>query len=412
MLWDEIRDLPVFDTHTHLETSERVGAGDFFDVVHYFWFRRELEAAGYPLDAERLEAPRRFQAFKEAYTRTRTTSWARMVRTMIEDLYDIDITDDDGPERADAAIRDRSTDAGRPAEVCGRIGATEIVTGVQTPNDLGRLGERVRTVPVYRRDYGDLLARVRKAPNQLEACETIVREMERAIEAYASRGMRSIRIDYPFEGIGTAVYTASAPDSHGSSDETIKAFLGHGLLSALAKHRMHVQMFVGMKHPDPAYRARTSLSRSTSLDDPGRIVSMHEVFDMYQDVDFELVNAAPGGAMDIVQAARIYPNVYAGGLWWFNFRASTYRANMQCRLEALPPIRTTLVASDARHIEWLYAKVLFVKLLLCEFLEGQIAGGWLDREDALYVARSWLHDTAADLYRTTGTTAIKTQEER
>ena len=103
-----------------------------------------------------------------------------------------------------------------------------------------------------------------------------------------------------------------------------------------------------------------------------------------------------------VQAARVFPNVHLGGLWWYNFRASTYRGCMQMRLEALPASKCALVVSDARCIEWCYGKILFVKRLLADFLHGQIELGWLDREEALRVAGEWLHGAAASLYERSG----------
>lgn len=398
-LREQILRQPVFDTHTHLETSSQVGAEDFFDIAHYFWFRRELEAAGYPRNAEELEAPRRFEAFSKAYERSRNTSWAQMVRRMILDLYGVDIAEADGPRRADGVIRERRVEESWPREVCERICVRTIVTGLAEPNDLGRLDDRVHVVPVYRRNLEEVLPRIKAAPNQRAACESVADEIESVVDEYAASGYRSLRIEYPFAGLGSVILDRREPDSHETSEETIKSYLGHRLMGALSKHRMHVQVFLGMKQPDPAYESTSGLSRTTSLDDPGRIVEMHEIFDMYGEIDFELVNAAPASALDIVQSARIYPNVYPGGLWWFNFRASTYRNNMQYRLEGLPAVRSTLVASDARHIEWAYAKILFVKLLLAEFLEGQIAGGWIDTDIGRFVAASWLHDAAAQLYR-------------
>ena len=87
-----------------------------------------------------------------------------------------------------------------------------------------------------------------------------------------------------------------------------------------------------------------------------------------------------------------------GGLWWYNFRASTYRASMGYRLEGLPPAKCVLVFSDARCIEWCYGKVLLVKHLLAEFLSDRIERGWLGRDDALWVARQWLYGAAAPRY--------------
>ena len=71
---------------------------------------------------------------------------------------------------------------------------------------------------------------------------------------------------------------------------------------------------------------------------------------------------------------------------------------MQKRFEALPPSKCAFVASDARHIEWCYGKILLVKRLVADFLYDQIALGWIDEETALEVARCWLHDSGADLY--------------
>ena len=102
--------------------------------------------------------------------------------------------------------------------------------------------------------------------------------------------------------------------------------------------------------------------------------------------------------LDAVQAATIFPNVYVGGMWWYNFRASTYRASMQYRLEGLPPSKCVLVVSDARCIEWCYGKVLLVKHLLADVLHDQIQRGWLGRDDALWGAGEGLYGAAAARY--------------
>ena len=51
-LYHTIMALPVFDTHTHLDSGWRhctkgLYARNFFDICRYFWFKRELEAVGY-----------------------------------------------------------------------------------------------------------------------------------------------------------------------------------------------------------------------------------------------------------------------------------------------------------------------------------------------------------------------------
>lgn len=85
-------------------------------------------------------------------------------------------------------------------------------------------------------------------------------------------------------------------------------------------------------------------------------------------------------------------------MWWFNFRRSVYDKSMQYRLEALPANRCSIVASDARCVEWTYIKVLYIKKVMAHFFDKQIKEGWISRDTALYTAQNWLHDTAAELY--------------
>ncbi|KHF35565.1 hypothetical protein CM49_02069 [Paenibacillus sp. P1XP2] len=99
-----------------------------------------------------------------------------------------------------------------------------------------------------------------------------------------------------------------------------------------------------------------------------------------------------------MQAAWNFPNVHVGGMWWYNFRASTYTQSMQYRLEALAPAKSSLIVSDARCIEWTYGKIHVVKRLLAGFLDEQVAKGWMDREFALYCGAEWLYGSAAGRY--------------
>ena len=153
---------------------------------------------------------------------------------------------------------------------------------------------------------------------------------------------------------------------------------------------MFAQLFVGIQRDVTAHTAM-------AVNDPLRIIILYPLFERYA-CGFELVVGAPGNNMDAAQAARIYPNVFLGGLWWYNFRSSTYMQTMQERLEAVPAGKSILVASDARCIEWCYGKILLIKWLLSDFLYRQTSLGWISEEEALWVAREWLHDAAARRY--------------
>ena len=153
---------------------------------------------------------------------------------------------------------------------------------------------------------------------------------------------------------------------------------------------MFAQLFLGIERD---VSARTAMA----VNDPRRVTDLYPLFERYN-CDFELVMGSPQNNMDAAQAARIYPNAHVGGLWWYNFRQSTYDHAMQVRAEAVPAGKSAIIASDARCIEWCYGKILLVKWFLADFLHRQVQHDWLSEADALWVAREWLHDAAARRY--------------
>ena len=43
----QIKERPVFDTHTHLNQPKvPIPARNFWDIAHYFWFQQELWSVG------------------------------------------------------------------------------------------------------------------------------------------------------------------------------------------------------------------------------------------------------------------------------------------------------------------------------------------------------------------------------
>lgn len=375
---DEVISLPVWDTHNHLEGSRTLCAQSFWDFGHYFWYLRELEGVGYPPpdEAMALPEPERAEAYVRAFHIGRNTTWGQAVRRTLRDLWDVEITDAGSVLAASERIAETGRTPGWATEVCGRLNIAALAVGRITDNGIQEIRDRLHVMGSIRLPDAD----------QPEEVERHARDIARQVKELSSQGRRVIRTQMP------ASTTVPEPSD---TDE----YLRHSLFRALDAHGFHVQVFIGMVPPTPGYEPRTRAHGHYAVNDPARVAALHDLFDMYAGCTFEIVNAAQLSNLDIVQAARIYRNVFPGGLWWFNFRASNYREIMQYRLEALPATRCTLIASDARCIEWCYCKTLLVKRLLAEFLHDQMARGWIDRETALYVAREWLHDAAARLYR-------------
>lgn len=163
----------------------------------------------------------------------------------------------------------------------------------------------------------------------------------------------------------------------------------HVICGAADRNGLLVQLFLGVE--------RSWCGTAFPANDTERILKLTALFESYR-CEFELVLASELNNLDAVQAAWNFPNVHVGGMWWFNFRASTYRDSMQYRLEALPASKNSIIVSDARCMEWSYGKILLVKKLAAEFLWERVQSGWIDEETALDTANEWFYESAMKRY--------------
>lgn len=390
---EEILHVPVFDTHTHLNMpGVPIPAQNFWDIAHYFWFQEELWSVGYPRNAMSLPEDARIDRFVAAFGALRNTTWHMIVRRIFGDLYGVALSSDaDSVRRADAVVRERAQSPDWARSVIDRLAIRRITVNNVAQADYPELPGVGVAVP----SWGEFRAWVEKlvhAADPRAMGEQARQAIAETVAAHKAAGIRGMRVEAdPFEVGGPAAVSAPEALPDGDVDALQAAtFLTHALLGALSEHGMFVQMFLGIKRDVGAHTAM-------AVNDPRRITNLYPLFDRYA-CDFELVVGAPQNNLDAAQPARIYPNVYVGGLWWYNFRPSTYNQAMQYRFEAVPARKSAIVASDARCIEWCYGKILLVKTLLADFLYRQVEGGWIDREGALWVAREWLHDAAARRY--------------
>lgn len=385
-LRDAILDCDVWDTHTHLNGTQ-LPAQDFWEIGHYFWLLRELRAAGYPADHAEMPRPVRAEAYAQALAATRNTAMNRAMCAAVRDLYDIDLTDGQSVLEADEAVQARAGHDGWAQEVFDRAGVRGAVVNVEKDADFGDLSERSYFLPRIERGISSWTEAIESADDPATAGEQVAEEIDNFAATLAQQGIRGLMASL---GAWCEPTDGGPPDlSSDLTGDRAKTFVLHAIADAASRRRLFVQLFLGM---EKGWGEQITAHNRTD-----RILSLHGLFERY-DCRFDLVLATYLLNFDAVQTARMYPNVHLGGLWWFNFRPGAYREMMQFRLEALPPRKSAIVASDARCVEWCYAKVMLVKRLLAEFLSDQVRRGWLNEEDALWVTREWLHDAACRLY--------------
>jgi hypothetical protein len=365
-----ILDLPVFDTHSHINAPGRpMAARNFADLGHYFWLAQQLKGVGWKEPETMNEAAA--EAYFDAFAKTENTAMNWCLRRILLDLYGVVIRSANDLLVADRVIRDLADSAEHVQETCQKGNIRHITQNLVSQAALPIVPELgVLVADTLNGPVSSFVDR----PSE-ESVGAVVSSLHAAVDAMASQGQKGARIDFDlFESIG------NTPWRHALLD---------GIFSRLHSHGMFVQMFVGMK------RVPTG---SFPQDDPARITGLIPFFQKYPNCRFELVCAAEGNCLDVVQAAVMNPNVYPGGLWWFTFRPSMYRQTLEQRLEALAPLKCPVLASDATCIEWCYGKTMLVKSLVAEFLAGKVNAGWISEDCAIRTASAWLFEAPAAYY--------------
>lgn len=382
---EEVMRLPVLDTHTHL-IGERLSAGDFWEIAHYFWLFRELQAGGYPTNAAELPEAERIDAFLDAYHATRNTMMNRAFTSIFQDLYGIRIHDEASIRQADEAVRYSNTQPDWAQHVADRTRIGRFVVNYAEHAEFRNMREDAILMPRIDGWLGRAAQEIAASSKPEEAFEQASDSLRSMLRGYRQSGCPGVMTTLPrIEASANKIaeYTPGA-----AWDEVFMALL-HVLGAAAESNELLVQLFLGVE--------RNWCGTAVPANETDRILKLTGLFEKYG-CPFELVVASELNNLDVVQAAWNFPNVHAGGHWWFNFRASTYRDAMQYRLEALPAMKSSLIVSDARCMEWCYGKVLLVKRLVGEFLWQQMQAGWIDYELALHTAGNWLCDSAARRY--------------
>ncbi|GAB6926538.1 hypothetical protein JCM10914A_05210 [Paenibacillus sp. JCM 10914] len=383
--FNRIMEQPVFDTHTHL-VGDRLAARDFWEIAHYFWLNRELQAGGYPADAEKLSEAERIAAFLEAYQSTRSTLMNGVFTSIMRELYNIEMKDEASVREAIAAVKHSSDDEGWAQRVADRMNIRRFV--VNHPEHAAFQGMREDAVLIPRIDgiLNPWVDRVMKSGDRAKAFSEVRDEIDRKLGEYKAAGRPGIMTTLPR-------YEASAHirreiDVTSDRDQVLMELL-HAICTAAERNGLLVQFFLGVE--------RSWCGTAVPVNDTERILKLAGLFETYR-CSFELVLASELNNLDAVQAAWNFPNVHVGGMWWFNFRASTYRDSMQYRLEALPASKSSVIVSDARCMEWSYGKILLVKKLAAEFLWERMNAGWIDEDTALHTASEWFYASAMRRY--------------
>ena len=426
---------PMFDVHTHIDAGHLTARG-LHDVLLYHMVISDLYAAGCP-DGGRLsewpdeaEASGRIEQAIGHLPQIRNTSCAWGVRTILRDLYGWDEPLTAGNwRRADAIIRERSSDRGWAREIVRRanvrrIGAELARRGDGSADDLlqyavesaffTRVQKGQNDAPLYELERtwhcAELPAPVSvnldaatrpKTPRAIlsvqGACEAMAHYC-RLIpygKVLATAQHLSTDIQYRLVSDAEMDQAINRRDRATEADrDTYASFLLGRFLDELSAHGSEIVYQFSLGAEPLPYESASRLSQTT-------IAQLAEIVERYPRVRFMCFLSSRHANQSLCTLARELPNLSLAGYWWHNFFPDAIRQVMNERLDMLPVNKQVGFFSDAYCLDWMYAKSVIVKKQLAAVLAGKVDQGQYSVKDALSIANSILLETPRDLLHMT-----------
>lgn len=381
-LKQDIFNLRVVDMHNHFDvnpSNDSVVAQNFWDVGEYFWVRRHLWSAGYPVNSEDMPFDKRAEAYINALQRASNTVWVRALKQGVRELYGMELSDVKSVYALDEIISGRASKEHYGKEIAEMAKLDYFVVNGDGSKNFGEISDMAVHVESIDKKIKEWAGRILKGENVLDDVETFFAVLKK-------RNVPGVRTT--INRVHGFTYREKLIFKNMTYDDALIAVL-HYVSAMCEKHNIFIQLFLGVANdvsdiPGP-------------YSDGEGIAKFYGIFEKYNCI-FSLITASQAQNIEVVNAANVFSNVQADGLWWYNLRPSSYREAFEQRIEEMPSIRSSIVATDAYVIEWCYIKMNIIKQTLYEFMKNEIEKGHIDREMAMKVAEDWLHNSAVELF--------------
>ncbi len=407
-----INQIPTVDIHSHID-YRHPAATDVNDIVFYHYIVSELAAAGMPTNhLSSDQSPReRLQAALPYLPRIANTSTYWGLQQIVRDLYHLD-----GPLTEASwltlceRIEEHATDPARVRQIL-QDHAHIRRTFLTFPWDAEWDGvddrffvPTVRVEPLVSRPWNNALLQTLEQRSQRTIYTAA--DVHEALQHIASEWQRRgvIAIAASFERDHTWDWRAPSPrrvdaalralrrGEHLTDIEVdeLNVFALRSLLTACEALHLPVQLMLGIRGLATGLRLPTT---QTDI-----LIALATLFADFPNVCFDVILANPVQSHELAAYAKMHPNVWVAGYWWYALYPSVIRRMLRERLEMLPGNKINGFFSDAYCVEWSYAKVQIVRRQIAEVLSDMVEEGYLEEEQAVTLAEQLLNHNPGHLY--------------
>lgn len=410
-LGEAISNLDLISTHEHLFSEEERYASqpDFFVLADHYALN-DLVSAGLPagdlvpLRDRRLPAVQRWRLFEPWWRHARFTGYGQALRIAVRDIYGISDVNAGNIERLNAAI----AAANRPGlyrDILKR--RMKLRYGVL--DDYWR-GEPVRPDPEYFRlarkfDWfctpanPAALKRMEEVTSvSITSLDGLVRALERRFQQSLDAGLTAVKstIAYqrellfadPSKHEASAAFDALARGGN-TSRRQLEDYMFRQVLRLTEAHNLPFQIHTGIQAGNANVIANT------------RPLLVANLLRDYPRVRFDLFHAGWPWPNEVMAMAKMFPNAYADFCWTHILSPASARQALDEMIGAVPSNKILGFGGDYRHVELTCAHSVIARDNIARVLAARVEAKEMTEDEALALARAFLHDNPASLFEPT-----------
>jgi predicted TIM-barrel fold metal-dependent hydrolase len=400
-LAEQMSELEIIDAHEHLPPeSERLSRP--VDVLTLFshYTQTDLKSAGMPEeDVGRLQdpevpLPERWALFRPYWESIRHGSYARPALLAAREFYGADDIND----RTFMAISERMQAANTPGLYRRILRDKCRIKACLT--QIGRIPEADRDLLVPLLPLGactnvwseqqieqlgaDLGRQVSTLDDLLEAVKTIVHGWKRE----GVVGLKIVSHAYPECERGEAEQVfGQLTQGHQAPAHLLNSFLTHEVLDLAAELDLVVAVHCGIIW-DNWNDVRTT--------NPTQLIP---ILMRHRDTKFDLYHAGIPWVRETGVIAKAFPNVTLNLCWTHVISPRMTRSALDEWLDLVPVNKIIGFGGDySRPVEKVWGHLVMAREDIAHVLAGRIEEGLMSEDEALRIARLWLHDNPKELY--------------
>ena len=419
-LYREIEKLPVIDCHEHtVGPREELGKKEPIASLIQGYVQSDLISAGISqkeldiLNDDSVDTEKKWDIFEKFWKRIRFTAYGRVTRTIMEDLYgEKEISPESLMRIRDKLIQptretydsllDRANIKLMLSDVLGDLDSLKrFIEGkffdynrIRLLFSLPQFHNNVRSFDFLQK-VGSLLDRhITSLEDYLESVfELIKRAKERGVVGIKDQSAYIRTLDYQLvpryeaEKLFNRILSDPRNSLGWPESKPLNDYLFHQFMNFAKELNLPVQI-----HTGHMAGIRNRIEKTNA-------VLLTNIFELYQDVKFDLFHGNWPYIGEILFLGKNYPNVHID-LCWVNIIDPIYSEELYSRaVLTVPHVKINGFGGDYFDVpEYIVCHLKIARENMTRALVRLIKINWIDEDSAVEIARSWLFENPRSLF--------------